>query len=199
MIRILFVIIVVLFILECNKTAERDSKNSAHTLLFPQPDTNTFFPLIAQSAWHYEQFMEGTLEPGNSQIDSVIEVIETDTGFNCKMVRMTGQGHENFRYFINTDGIVSIIDSASGVMSYCALFPKSGEQIGEMRYSQFLNDKKTIIRLETSDYENATEEQQMEWQANIFEKGVGQVSFGGSSLSMMLTEFHIGNGPVRKK
>lgn len=142
--------------------------------------------------------MEGDMEPGNSQIDSVIEVTETESGILCKMIRNSNNVIEQFAYLIKNDSIVMFIDNSNSIIPFCSLFPSPEDKIGDLSYSRFLNKDNTSIRLETSDYETATEEQQMEWQAKIFKKGIGLVSFGGSALSMNLTEYHIGDAATQK-
>ena len=182
-----------------NSDKENNTAKTSQVLSFPNPGAETFFPLLHKSAWHYEQFMEGTLEPGNSQVDSVIEVTKTDSGILCNMVRtVSASKEEYYSFLIKADSIVTQLDNSSGNTQFCSLFPTPGAKIEELTYSSFLNSDSSQIRLQTSDYETATEEQQMEWQGKIFVKGIGLVSFGGNSLGMNLTEYHIGNEPIKK-
>ena len=70
--------------------------------------------------------------------------------------------------------------------------------MNEYTYSKFLNTDSTKIRLETSDFESSSYEQQLEWQGFIFEKGIGLTSRGGASLSMELVEYRIGTDGQRR-
>lgn len=183
-----------------DNTGKRESPDQtiSHKTSIPVPDVNTFFPLISQSAWHYEQFMEGTLEPGSSLIDSVAEVNATDSGLLCKMIRTENGAQEEFSYLVKADSTVVLIDKSGVSKKFCLLFPISGQKVDDLVYSKFKNDDNTRIYLETSDYETSTDEQRMSWQAQIFDKGIGLTSFGGNESNMLLTEYHIGNGPIIK-
>jgi hypothetical protein len=66
-----------------------------------------------------------------------------------------------------------------------------------MVYSKFLNAKKSEIRLETSDYEKASYEEQLEWQHKIFIKGVGLESYGGSESYMELSTYRLGEAKTQ--
>jgi hypothetical protein len=182
-----------------NRSKEKEAVKAATITSFPNPDTESFFPLLPKSAWHYEQFMEGTFEPGNTQIDSVIDVSKNDSGILCNMVKMVaGSKDQYYSYLIKSDSIITMLDNSKNSTLFCSLFPVPGTKICDLTYSSFLNSENTKIRLETSNIETATEQQQMEWQGKVFEKGIGLISFGGSTLEMSLTEYHLGDEPVKK-
>lgn len=158
-------------------------------------DIQTFFPLSEGSLWIYEQFIEGEIQKGNRQTDSVVSLINLDSIIVANLIRKKEDGKvDKYKYIIHRTGAVYLETSSSANMKhFCNLLPNKNDSIGEMKYSDFLDEKKSIIHLETCDFEPASYEEQLEWQGRTFQKGVGLVSFGGSELGMELLKYRIGN------
>jgi hypothetical protein len=170
---------------------------------FDNNTTDSFFPLVLGSVWVYDEYMEGELQNGQSIKDSVAQVTKMDSITRVAVYRFSESDEiEKMYYDIIKGGMVFYKEKAEEKGEpYCMLNPQKSSSVGDMKYSDFLDEKKIKIRLETSDYENARQEEQMEWQGKIFVRGIGIVSFGGSEIGYNLREYRIGaKGPrIRHK
>ena len=172
----------------------KSAKEKQKLPVIPKADITSFFPIIEGSYWVYEQFMEGTLESGNKTIDSVIHITQLDSGFKFQIKRTKANGSpEIMVYTSDMQGYVFLKGNLMDKEEvFCKYLPQPGDTISTEQYSNYLNKHKSRIRLETSNFETASYEEQLEWQGKIFQKGVGLVSYGGASLSRELVEYRIG-------
>lgn len=173
------------------------SDNASYSKLHKEKQVTvdtSYFPLIPGSAYHYEEYLNGELQQGNMILDSVTEVAVTDTGVLCKIQRTAcGESPENRFYFVTSSKAVYQIDAGGARSLFCYLFPKPAMVVDERMYSSFLDQENKRIRLETTNFETAGYEEQMEWQGTVFERGVGVVSYGGAELGMELIDYHLGS------
>jgi|GEM_PF-5825227 len=157
-----------------------------------RPDTATFFPLLKGSYWHYETFLEGEVQDGQWHMDSVAEVHEKSAQTVVKMIRKTSNGIMEFSYEIRGNGMVYKTEGKGKPVEYCMLLPREHAKIGDKKYTAFLDTQKRRIRLESTSYENGSEQEQMVWQGIVFEKGIGVVSEGGADIGLGLVRYRIG-------
>jgi len=157
-----------------------------------QTSQSTFFPLVNGSYWHYESYLEGEIQEGGWQRDSVLNIATEHAITKVDIARITAEGKEKLSYQIDGDGKVFLITTGGTKQPFCHVAPAPKSTIGDWHYTEFLDSNSTIIRLETADFESATYEEQLEWQGRTFRKGIGLVSFGGADLGMELVEYRIG-------
>lgn len=156
----------------------------------------SYFPLELGSCWNYNEYLEGELQDGESFKDSITNIESNNSVKIVSIIRIYENSEkELFNYELKENGDVFKV-SEDEKEFLCNIFPKEGMKIGEYSYNKFLDSTNTDIRLETSDYENSSYEEQMEWQCRVFRRGVGIISFGGSSLGYELERYRIGFGTV---
>ncbi len=154
---------------------------------------SSFFPLSVGSYWIYEQYMHGDLDDGFQIKDSVVSVTKTDLGLQYTLKRFTENSPvQEIKYLVMKTGVVYQQQSYMKIPeSFTVLNPKPKDTVNAMSFSNYLNKEKTKIRLESSNYEEASYEEKMMWQAHIYEKNIGLISYGGAELVMKLVKHRI--------
>lgn len=178
-----------------------ENKKTDNILKLLTTESDTFFPLIIGSFWYYEKCLEGELQKGNFIKDSVSEVSEIDSIIIITIHRkVSGGNSKTFLYNIDNKGLIFYQRRKDGIKKpFCKLIPQPGDTVGEMSYSTFTDTSKTQITLQTSEYDKASGQEQMEWQGKIFKSGVGITSFGTVTIGYELIEYRIGpDGPIIK-
>ena len=160
----------------------------------PAPDTTTFFPLIEGSYWVYNEVLEGEVQDDGLFRREVVGLQQTGSGYEAIVLEMfEGSPPDTVYYRCDSDGRVwqkQFSDTA--FVAFADLQPRPRSQVGEFTYYPCLSDSSTCLLLQNFVYEDATYEQQLEWQSYTFVKGVGLTCFGGAEMYLELAEYRIG-------